>query len=473
MKDLKCYAQILISEDEMECELCLDMVDTPDFYVFEDVMAFLKSHGVIYGIDTAAIKELIKSRVYDKYVVVARGLPAVNGKNGYYTYTFNINPDRKPRLREDGSVDYPNLNLFQSVGEGDLLARYFPKVDGSDGCTVTGKNIRAERGKHLPPLRGKGFTLSEDCMEYYAAYDGKVETIAGGINVTKISTIPGDVGLNVGNLDVRGDLEILGNVISGMSVKATGNITIKGLVEAANITAGKNILIKGGILGGGRAKIEAAGNIFAQFIENALVDSGDCVQANSVVNSIVTAYNDINIFGKTSSIIGGSLKANRMVRTKCIGSSGQIITRISVGVDASVIADLKLKETKLVEEEEELSKIEKAMEMMNTRKDTVVAGTKEMQLLLTRTKIEKTADVVALRNDIKNAKKRIELAKSAEIVAEELVYQGTIISIDGITLKVNNDYEKLVFLRRGDKILTKMYVEENYTKQETSPLKLD
>lgn len=293
-------------------------------------------------------------------------------------------------------------------------------------------------------------------MEYYALYDGKVEVTNGCINVTQTSMLPGNVDLNSGNLDVKGDLDIMGNVITGMVVKASGNVTIGGLVEGASIIAGKNVLIKGGILGGGKAKVVAGGNIFAQFIENAIIESGDCVQANSVVNSIVTAYNDINIFGKTSSIIGGSLKANRMVRTRCIGSIGQITTRINVGMESSEIASLKYKEMKRKEVEGELHKVETAINMMKNMSEQ-----KEMLMMLTRTKIDRNAMLTNLNKEIEDLRIRMKLAAKAEVIAETMAYQGTIVSIDGIVLKLDNDYEKISFIRKKDKILTRMYKEEN------------
>lgn len=285
-------------------------------------------------------------------------------------------------------------------------------------------------------------------MEYYALYDGKVEVTNGCINVTQTSMLPGNVDLNSGNLDVKGDLDIMGNVITGMVVKASGNVTIGGLVEGASIIAGKNVLIKGGILGGGKAKVVAGGNIFAQFIENAIIESGDCVQANSVVNSIVTAYNDINIFGKTSSIIGGSLKANRMVRTRCIGSIGQITTRINVGMESSEIASLKYKEMKRKEVEGELHKVETAINMMKNMSEQ-----KEMLMMLTRTKIDRNAMLTNLNKEIEDLRIRMKLAAKAEVIAETMAYQGTIVSIDGIVLKLDNDYEKYPLLGRRTKFL--------------------
>lgn len=457
MEELERYIQVLISEDCMECQICLDKPeDNEEIYEVGDIVEFLISKGVVFGIDERKIQKILEEGVYDTYVTVAVGEKAIEGRDGYYLYTFDTNPNKKPRLREDGTVDYLNLNLFQTVSKGDLIARYFAKIDGEDGTNVLGQKIVVKKGKHLSPLRGKGFFTSEDCMEYYALYDGKVEVANGCINVTQTSMLPGNVDLNSGNLDVKGDLDIMGNVITGMVVKASGNVTIGGLVEGASIIAGKNVLIKGGILGGGKAKVVAGGNIFAQFIENAIIESGDCVQANSVVNSIVTAYNDINIFGKTSSIIGGSLKANRMVRTRCIGSTGQITTRINVGMESSEIASLKYKEMKRKEVEGELHKVETAINMMKNMSEQ-----KEMLMMLTRTKIDRNAMLTNLNKEIEDLRIRMKLAAKAEVIAETMAYQGTIVSIDGIVLKLDNDYEKISFIRKKDKILTRMYKEEN------------
>ncbi len=457
MEELERYIQVLISEDCMECQICLDKPeDNEEIYEVGDIVELLVSKGVVFGIDERKIQKILEEGVYDTYVTVAVGEKAIEGRDGYYSYTFDTNPNKKPRLREDGTVDYLNLNLFQTVSKGDLIARYFAKIDGEDGTNVLGQKIVVKKGKHLSPLRGKGFFTSEDCMEYYALYDGKVEVTNGCINVTQTSMLPGNVDLNSGNLDVKGDLDIMGNVITGMLVKASGNVTIGGLVEGASIIAGKNVLIKGGILGGGKAKVVAGGNIFAQFIENAIIESGDCVQANSVVNSIVTAYNDINIFGKTSSIIGGSLKANRMVRTRCIGSIGQITTRINVGMESSEIASLKYKEMKRKEVEGELHKVETAINMMKNMSEQ-----KEMLMMLTRTKIDRNAMLTNLNKEIEDLRIRMKLAAKAEVIAETMAYQGTIVSIDGIVLKLDNDYEKISFIRKKDKILTRMYKEEN------------
>ncbi len=459
-ENLSEYVQLVISEEDMIAELYLNSDADECVFDDDDILEYLAEQGVVCGIDEDKIKHMVESKMYGVMVVVASGRKPVEGRDGYYSYTFETNPDKKPKLREDGSVDYLNLNLLQTVATGDLLARYYPKQDGINGFNIKGKELKAQSVKNIPPLRGKGFTMSEDGIEYYAAYDGKVELSMSGINVTKIATIPGDVGLSIGNIDFKGDLEIMGAILTGMRVKATGNITVNGVIEAAEVTAGKDILVKRGILGGGRARITGGGNVYAQFIENAEIKSGNCVQADSIVNSLVTAYNDVNIFGKKSSIVGGSIKANRMVRTKYIGSQAQILTRIEVGVDTSELSKLRQMELKLKEDQMDLAKVEKAIELTESQKHTP----KEMSMLLMRTKIEKTTGISKTKIEIDELKKKIELAKSAEVVAEQMAYQGTIVTIDGITHRLDHDYEKIVLIRKGDKVLSKLFKDDDYEK---------
>ena len=59
------------------------------------------------------------------------------------------------------------------------------------------------------------------------------------MNVLDIS---GDVDLNIGNIDFNGDVNITGNVITGVTIRAMGSIYIGGYVEGAVIKSNKDIV---------------------------------------------------------------------------------------------------------------------------------------------------------------------------------------------------------------------------------------
>lgn len=453
-EDIGRYVTVLVSDDKMSVDLFLSSVEDPTIYDVDTIIEYLKKEEQItMGIRPSVIMNMINERIYEKMVTVALGCKPIDGENGHYEFMFNTKPSKKPKLLDDGSVDYYNLSLIETVGEGQLVAKYIPKKDGTDGYDVYGKIIPAAKSKDIAPLRGKGFRISEDGMEYYALLNGKIELTMNVLNILPTYVIPGDVDLSTGNIDFRGDLEIMGSIKAGMSVKATGNITVNKLVEAAYVEAGKDVLVRGGILGGGKAVIQAGCNVYGLFIENATIKANNTVQADSIVNCEVTAFSDINIFGRTSAIVGGRLKANRTIRTRKIGSEVGVTTELIVGIEPDVQNTYKKMVSDLEEMQEDLDKIEKTIELLVHKQD----ADENLRIQLVRTKIERSAEISKQRELCAELQKRIEIGKYAEIIAEEIVYPGAVIRIDGLMTHVNDEYSEIMFLRKGDKILTKRW----------------
>lgn len=456
MRDYAEYVSIHVNDDEMSADIFLVKPPSIDFYNVPDLVDFIAREGVIFGVNKNILEEAIRLKRYGEYIKFAEGIRPGEAKNGYYEFKFNTNPSKKPKLKPDGSVDYYNLNLVEITEKDELIAEYIPKVDSTEGRTVMGGFIPGKKAHDLPPLRGKGFYVSEDKRQYFAEYAGKVELVMGHLTVSNTHTIEGDVDLSTGNLDLRGDLYIKGSVKSNMVVKATGNITIDGLVEAANIEAGKGILVKGGILGGEKAVIKAIDNVFALFIESAYVESNACIQADSIVNSTILAYNDINVFGKTACIIGGRLKANRYVKTKVIGSKKGVTTIIEVGVPNDCHVDKKKYSEQLMDLQEEQTKVEKLLEKLSKTGDEMT----EMFISTTRRKIELSAEIYRLKALIGELEKRITIGKDAQIIAEKKVFPGASFFIDGIKYDVADEFERIMFFRKMDKIVSKRYEPE-------------
>lgn len=61
MEELERYIQVLISEDCMECQICLDKPeDNEEIYEVGDIVEFLISKGVVFGIDERKIQKSLK-----------------------------------------------------------------------------------------------------------------------------------------------------------------------------------------------------------------------------------------------------------------------------------------------------------------------------------------------------------------------------------------------------------------------------
>ncbi len=454
------YVSFSISEDEMIAKLYLTPPNSDlGEYKLEEIIEYLKSKGIVEGILVDVLSEMIEKKIYGKEFIIAKGRKQIDSKDGYFLFKFNTNPSKSPKILEDGSVDYYSLNLIENVKEGQELATYIPKTQGEDGITVTGKLLKASVCKDMPVLKGKGFEVSEDKLTYTASYDGKVELSVGHLNVAKAHLIKGDVNISTGNIEFYGDLEISGDVKTGMKVKATGNVMINGLVEAANIEAGKDILIKGGILGGNKASIIAGGDVIAKFIELANVQAGGIIRTSSLIHSHASAGEDVICLGKNASIIGGFVKANHYIKSDFIGNHLQTKTEVIVGIEDFTIINQKVIEADLEEAKEDLEKIEKTLTYLQEREDEKSKGLK-IQLL--RAKIDKIAYIQKFKTIYEEVEKRILIGKGAEIIAAQKVYSGTHIKIDSAKLPIKETYENIVFSRKGKWIVTKRYVEEDY-----------
>ena len=256
-------------------------------YTIEDLKEILEQNGVHFGILETALQDMAESQLYNQPILVAKGIKPVDGVDGYYEYMFQPATDKKPQIKPNGSVDYWSVNNIQPVEAGQVIAIYHPPIQGKDGTGVKGNVIFAKRGKDQPLLKGKGFERSADDLTYTASIDGKIEMQGDRIVILAIHEISGDADITGGNIDFRGDVVVHGNVENGITIKASGSITIDGTVEACTLIAGKDIILRGGMLGGNRSMVKTKGSIYAKFFENTIIEADGIIQADVLMNCTV------------------------------------------------------------------------------------------------------------------------------------------------------------------------------------------
>ena len=162
---------VSIADDCMTAYICLKNPGTEICYGYEDVKKALADAGVKMGINDELIHRILSEKRYNSMETVAEGKHVEDGEDARYQLFFNTDVSNKPVIREDGSVDYYNLRLYELVSEGDKLAEYIPPTKGVFGYDVRGKLLVPKPGKPKTKLRGKGFTVSEDGNTYYSAID--------------------------------------------------------------------------------------------------------------------------------------------------------------------------------------------------------------------------------------------------------------------------------------------------------------
>ncbi|MBQ8971038.1 MAG: DUF342 domain-containing protein, partial [Lachnospiraceae bacterium] len=324
----------------------------------EEIIDDLKYRGIVFGIDEEAIDSYLNDRDYCRTYVLAKGKEVTQGTDGAIEYLFNTNPDTRPKMNEDGSVDFFNLNIINSCGAGDVLARLSPAVPGEDGTDIYGKFV-LPREVFTPSFKAGGAhtEISEDGTELRSTVNGNVSLFEDTVFVKDVYEVK-DVDTSTGNIDYKGDVLISGNVLGGFSVKATGTVEVKGVVEGARIEAGEDIIIGRGMNGMGKGTLIAGRNIVAKFFENASITAGGYVRSEAIINSEVSAKTDIEVNGKKGNITGGTALAGGIIEAKTLGSEMGIETRIEVGSDPTLKA-------RVLTLEGDISRLKKAIDQIN------------------------------------------------------------------------------------------------------------
>ena len=297
----------------------------------EDIYQDLERREIVYGIKKEAIADLIDKRRMNEKILIAEGIPAQRGEDGWFEFFVRLDLPRIPAPLPDGSVDYVNIEAFEMVDEGGKIAVYHRAKKGISGKNIYGESIHAENGTEKKPLRGVGFTIAEDGVTYVSKMNGKFEYTAGRITITNILVVREDVTAVTGKLEVDGSVYVVGSIYSGGYIKASGDIIIEQNVESARLIAGGNIMIKQGSCSKNDCFIEAGGEVSGSFFEAVSISAGGNVKANYIMNSSINAMGKVIVSGSKGVLLGGIIRAVRGVDTYNLGNRLHLKTILDVG----------------------------------------------------------------------------------------------------------------------------------------------
>lgn len=303
----------------------------------EDIIREMVKAGVKYGVAEDNIATFLQNRVYDGNVLLAQATKQIEGSDAVITYHFNTDLTQKPKVNEDGSVDFHNLDLISSVTAGALIAELKPAELGKPGIDVCGGLLRPVKVRQRILRVGKNIRLSEDGLQAFSEVNGHATVVEDRIFVSDVYEVPANVDTSTGDITYEGNVHVRGNVNTGFSIFAKGDIVVDGVVEGARLSAGGHIILKRGVQGMDRAVLTAAGNIVSRFIESATAEAGGYVSADAILHSHVSAKGDITVDGRKGNITGGTIRSGSMIVAKNIGSTMGTTTNLEVGMEPEII----------------------------------------------------------------------------------------------------------------------------------------
>lgn len=393
----------------------------------EFIENYLRENGIRSGLCHEAIAALAYDVQYGTQVVVARGKQPVKGRDGMYRFLVALEDMKaKPKINDDGSVDYHNSLKLAMVEEGQVFAVYEPPTSGEYGYTVFSEMLQPVKGRPLPPLRGRGFSVSEDGTQYTANFAGRIYKENERIMIQNIYVVKGDLDISQGNIVFNGDVEIRGDVRSGFSVEAQGDVFIGGHVGASRIKAGRNVTIRKGVQGRGKCEITAGGDVACSFLERCIIRAQGNVYADSILNSIIVARKQVLVQSRLGVIVGGEVTGMQGIYAKEAGCDVGLQTDLRIGADIELMRrrnHLQREQKKVLDEIDLLDKNLKVFESLEPQKRN--KETESMRMKILRAKVLKQTQSKQLDEEIVQITQETETAnRDSEVVVSGIAYPG-------------------------------------------------
>lgn len=330
-----------------------------------DGEALLREANVTAGIDQDALQAVFDKKSYFCLRPVAWGTPPVSGKDGWTEDHFQRKFVRGMGDADNGTVDYRAQSNVQAISKDAVICDIYPPVEGIAGLRVDGIAVAPPPVKAAVVPAGGNTVLSEDGTKLLAAIDGFLEFRGDLFEVKNLLNITNDVDYSTGNIDFRGDVSIRGDVREQFSVKATGNITIDGLVEAATVEAGGDVIITNGVSGNGQAVIRGS-HVRAKYVENSSVFA-DTLEADYILSSRISCTDSILASGSRGAIIGGEVIAAKNIKASRVGSQSGSPTEIILGVQPKLREELNANRKQLMNIRTESSELVKRVAYLKNR----------------------------------------------------------------------------------------------------------
>ncbi|MCR5514944.1 MAG: FapA family protein [Lachnospira sp.] len=430
------------------------------FLDLEEIKKDITFKGVRSGTDEAAINDFLENKEYGKVYVLAKGKEPRQGTDGYIEYKFNTDLKPRPKINEDGTVDFHSLENLNHIEKGDVVAILHPEDRGEEGIDCLNRKVNPRPVKHVVFRYGRNLVISEDGLNLISKVSGHVMLEGDKIFVSDVLELV-DVGPQTGDIDYDGNVLIKGNVQAGFKIKASGDISVSGLVEGAEVIAGGTITLNRGVQGKTKAVIKAGKNIVAKFLESCeSVYAGGDIEADSILHSKVIAKGKVTANGKNGLIIGGDVRATLCIEAKNIGNEMGTNTTVAVGVDPTM--KRRLEELKKILNDLGKNKIQLNQLLEALRKKQQAEGSlaPEKQEMMTKT----MRNVIMLEQEIaKNKKEFEELRQSigeeqnAIIRVADAAYPGTKIVFGDVSMFVKKKYDFCSFVRDGAEVRLSAY----------------
>lgn len=454
-------AQLTLTVDDLKLEAKAEIISAYGGQpITLDLLAEeMKALKISYGISKKMLHLLIqKSKksppgtVYQ--AVVAKGKPPIDGVNASFERLVETPSERimRPQEKENGQVDMRELGELVTVQPHTPLMRKTPHQEGTPGITITGKPIKQFIGKDITLNVGTNTEIDpNDENLLIATAAGIPQKMDHGIRVDD-ALIINNVDVASGNINYKGDVIVAGNISDGMKVKATGNITVAGFVESANIECDGDLFVGHGILGRKltdsdalySCQINCKGSVTATFSQYSHMHIGkNLLIKTQLLHCLVHSKGNICVQNESATkgvILGGRLFAQQGINTIIIGSSAGTKTQLDLTGLYSQLTEIKKQiELDIPTQQEKLHSVFETRQMIEAAPLTKKRKAIDQRLTLMQKETETTLLTLEKQQE-ENKVALEEYFNNIKVIAASKLYSQTSIAIADKTLNTIQSY---------------------------------
>jgi uncharacterized protein (DUF342 family) len=288
-------------------------------------------------------------------LVVALGQEPEHGKDGWIEYLPKFDPDPEPggsgeftdstgglvaeENGGEGGMDFHDCSAFALAEVGEQIGMLHAPTPAVDGWNIIGETLPARLGKPAIPNVDDSVVVRESGI-IESMTSGIVRIIGRKIRVLQKLDIDCNVDFSTGNIDFPGDVSVAKSIKDGFQVQASRDVLIRGLVEAATLSAGRDLHLLGGAACREKGTLEAQRDITARYLNECDLKAG----RNLIVDKEIIHANievGVDLISPNCTLIGGTSFITGACDVAEIGSERNIPTHLTLGKarDADHLSD--------------------------------------------------------------------------------------------------------------------------------------
>ncbi|MGE5313143.1 MAG: FapA family protein [Acidobacteriota bacterium] len=247
------------------------------------------------------------------------------------------------------------------------------------------------------------------------------------------------------SLIVRGDIE------SGTSIVVEGDVTVRGSVFDASVTATRSVTVEESFVGSGKGKITSGIDVTVKVINaQSVVAKGNITIGAESLNADLHAYDAIEASG--ARIVGGKSEASNAITVRNLGSEDGRQTKVYLGNRKKLLQRMNEIGNEKKSLNERLPKINRCIYKWNRVRIDGVVLTDEQEKMLEKLRTMRDSfprQMELFRKESDHLKMLLREKVDSVLTIRESIYENVLVDINGYR-EVTDSEQKSIRYYMGD-----------------------